>query len=330
MKNTFALFVAILIVGILLAYMFSFRVRYDETAIVTTFGHAAAMTDGSSGSVRTKPNLYLRWPWPFQRVHIYSKRLQLIDDERLQQQMTKDDRSIIVRLFMAWRIKDPLKFHKKKLASIKDAERNLRPFLKDAMAILSEYRFDQFVNTDASKLKLDEIEQRALETVNELLIGNGGDEDFGIEVVRVGIQRILLPTNTTDSVFGRMTESRLRMAQKARSKGQAEALAIMSKATSASQRILAFAERSAQKIRAKGDEEAAKSYSVFREHPELAIHLREIQTMIDTLKHNATVFLSADTFTAVRRLTGGLMDVLAAPSSAAGQHGDGGTHGQDN
>ena len=297
MKNTFTLFVAILIAGIMLVYMFCFRVRYDQAAIVTTFGAATA------SSVRTDPALYLRWPWPFQRVRVYNTNVQIMED-RLQQQLTADNKNLVVKLFMAWRIKDPHKFYLKKLYKLEDADPHLHPFLKDAHTILSQYRFDQFVNTDASKLALPEIEEAALQHIASRLKGDGGDSDFGIEVLRVGIQRIMLPQTTTDKVFERMKESRLRLAQEARSEGKARADAIKAKATSASQQILAFAERSAAKIRTKGDEEAAASYAPFREDPEFAIFIRKIETLVKILPYNNTYILNPQTMPSLGQLFG--------------------------
>ena len=121
--------------------------------------------------------------------------------------------------------------------------------------------------------------------------GSDAASGYGIEIVRVGIQRIKLPTTTTDRVFDRMKEERMRMAQKARSQGKAEADAIRSRAQSASSRILAFAERTAQAIMAKGDEEAAAAYEPFAKDPELAIFLRKIEMLKTTLPYNTTFLL---------------------------------------
>ena len=314
MKNTFTLFVAIVIACILLVYMFYFQVRYDEAAIVTTFGKAAAPVrnaDGtvtSRGSVRDKADLYFRWPWPFQRVHVYSTRVQLMEDQ-LQQQLTADNKNVIIRTFMAWKIEDPRKFYLKELLKIEDAEPHLRPLLKDIRGIISQYRFDQLVNTDVSKLKLVEIEQKAKDQIAARLAdratAGGTVPGYGIEVVRVGIQRIVLPSTTTERVFDRMKEVRQRLAQKARSEGKAEADAIKSKAESASKRILAFTDRSAQAIMAKGDEEAASAYSAFAEDEEFAIFLRQIETMTKTLPYNSTFLLDTKSMGALQMFNEG-------------------------
>jgi len=313
MKHVFTLFVAIVIACILLVYMFYFQVRYDEAAIVTTFGKAEAPvydadgTVSSRGSVRDKPDLYLRWPWPFQKVRVYSTRVQLMEDQ-LQQQLTADNKNVIIRTFMAWKIDDPRKFYLKELLEIEDAEPHLRPLLKNIRGIIGQYSFDQLVNTDASKLKLAEIEEKAEEQIARELAdpkGDGSVPGYGIEVVRVGIQRIVLPTTTTQRVFDRMKEVRLRLAQKARSEGKAEADAIKSKAESASQRILAFTERSAQAIMAKGDQEAAEAYSAFAADEDFAIALRQIEAMTKTLPYNSTFLLDTKSMGALQMFNEG-------------------------
>ena len=310
MKNTFTLFVAIVIACILLVYMFYFQVRYDQAAIVTTFGKASAPvrdadgTISSRGGVRDKPDLYFRWPWPFQSVHVYSTRVQLLEDQ-LQQQLTADNKNVIIRTFMAWKIDDPRKFYLKDLKDIKDAEPHLRPLLKDIRGIISQYRFDQLVNTDASALKLAEIEEKAKDQIEQRLADRASDDGstvpgYGIEVVRIGIQRIVLPSTTTQRVFDRMKEVRLRLAQEARSEGQAAAVDIRSQAEGASKRILAFTERSAQAIMAKGDMEAAAAYSAFAADEEFAIFLRQIEAMTKTLPYNSTFLLDTKSMGALQ------------------------------
>ena len=302
MKNTFTFFVAIVIVCVMLVYMFCFRVRYDQVAIVTTFGQAAASTAGDSGSVRMKPNLYFRWPWPFQQVNVYTKRVQMIEDT-LQQQQTADQKNAIIRLFMAWKISDPRQFYLKDYKQIADAEPHLRDLLKDARGIISQYRFDQLVNSDVSQLKLEEIEEKARQQIEAKLSGGAdGETGYGIEVVRVGIQRIKLPLTTTNRVFELMKESRQRLAQKARSEGKARADAIESKAISASQRILAFAERSAQSIRAEGDADAANYYGAFAAALEFAIFLRQVQALKTALSHKSTFVLNPPVMPALKML----------------------------
>jgi membrane protease subunit HflC len=146
------------------------------------------------------------------------------------------------------------------------------------------------VNTDRSKLKLGAIEQEAAHMLDTALAQAG----YGIKVESVGIHKIILPESTTEKVFETMIASRERLAENALQEGQAQASAIRSEATSARERILAFAERRAQAIRSQGDREAAVQYSSFSKNEEFAIFLRKIEALKKMLDHNTTFVLSAD------------------------------------
>ena len=59
--------------------------------------------------------------------------------------------------------------------------------------------------------------------------------------------------------------------------------------------ILAVAEAEAKEIRGQGDEEAAKHYAVFKENPELAMFLRNLDALKETLSDKDTLILDTST-----------------------------------
>ena len=132
--------------------------------------------------------------------------------------------------------------------------------------------------------------QRATQALDAALQQAG----YGIAVESVGIHKIILPESTTQKVFETMIAARERLAENALQEGQAQASAIRSEATSARERILAFAERKAQAIRSQGDREAAVQYEDFAQNEEFAIFLRKIEALRKMLDHNTTFVLSAD------------------------------------
>jgi membrane protease subunit HflC len=117
---------------------------------------------------------------------------------------------------------------------------------------------------------------------------------YGLKVESVGIYKIVLPEATTEKIFETMIKTRERLAENALQEGQAQASAIRSEATSARDRILAFAERRAQTIRSQGDREAAKEYESFAKNEDFAIFLRKVEALKKMLDHNTTFVLSAD------------------------------------
>ena len=282
MKNSFIVLVGVILVALLLSNMFFYQVRYDQVAVRTTFDKA------DESSVQETPGLKWRWPWPVNKVALYSKRLQVLED-KIEELQTADGKSVIVRTYLTWRIADPLDFY----ITLKDpaeANRQLSSRLREIRGLISNYDFDELVNVDRDKIKLAYIEQRATTTLDEALRQAG----YGIKVESVGIHKIILPESTTQKVFDTMIASRERLAENALQEGQAQASAIRSEATSARERILAFAERKAQAIRSQGDREAAVQYENFAQNEEFAIFLRKIEALKKMLDHNTTFVLSAD------------------------------------
>jgi membrane protease subunit HflC len=281
-KNSFVILVGVLLVALLLSHMFLYQVRYDQVAVRTTFDKA------DESSIQEAPGLKWRWPWPINKVALYSKRLQILED-KIEELQTADGKSVIVRTYLTWRIADPLSFY----VTLKDpdeANRQLSSRLREIRGLISRYQFDELVNVDREKLKLATIEQQATEALSAGLEQAG----YGIRVESVGIHKIILPESTTQKVFETMIAARERLAENALQEGQAQASAIRSEATSARDRILAFAERRAQAIRSQGDREAAVHYESFAKNEEFAIFLRKIEALGKMLDHNTTFVLSAD------------------------------------
>jgi len=282
MKNSFVILVGVILVALLLSHMFLYQVRYDQVAVRTTFDRA------DEASVQDAAGLKWRWPWPINKVTLYSKRLQVLDD-KIEELQTADGKSVIVKTYLTWRIADPLAFY----VTLKDpaeANRQMSSRLREIRGLISNYTFDQLVNVDRSKLKLAAIEDEATRQIDTALREAG----YGIQVESVGIHKVILPESTTQKVFETMIASRQRLAENALQEGQAQASAIRSEAASARERILAFAERKAQSIKSQGDREAAVQYEAFAANEEFAIFLRKIEALRKMLDHNTTFVLSAD------------------------------------
>ena len=282
MKNSFTMLVGGAIFLALLAYTFLYQVRYDQVAVRTTFDKADA------ASVQSAPGLKWRLPWPIHKVTHYSKRLQLLED-KLEELQTADGKSVIVRTYLTWRIENPLDFYVT-LKEPAEAARQLSSRLREIRGIISRYRLDELVNIDPARLKLTTIEDEAKAALEQSLAASG----YGLKVESVGIYKIVLPEATTEKIFETMIKTRERLAENALQEGQAQASAIRSEATSARDRILAFAERRAQTIRSQGDREAAKEYESFAKNEDFAIFLRKVEALKKMLDHNTTFVLSAD------------------------------------
>jgi membrane protease subunit HflC len=119
--------------------------------------------------------------------------------------------------------------------------------------------------------------------------------DFGMEVTDLGVNRIGLPENVSKSVITAMSEERSKEISKYQAEGQAIAEAIVSRASSAKEKILAFAQRKAGDIRTQGETKAAESYAKFNADPEFSMFLRSVESLRASLKDRSVFLLDAQT-----------------------------------
>jgi membrane protease subunit HflC len=283
MKRIFLFAAGIVLIAIFVLYMISFQVNFDESAIITTFGKAS-----KKDVINAQGNdagLHFKWPWPIQKVKKFDRRLLVLDD-RLEQQETKDKQVVILKTYAAWKIVEPLNFYRS-LKNIKGGERFLRERLRSARSEIGNFTFDDLTNVDPEKLKIVNAENAILKRMRSDLL----NLNCGIAIESLGISRIILPEQITSSVFSRMKRTRQRLAQNARSEGNAIARSIRAKADSDKRRIMAFAEREAQGIRAEGDAAAAKYYKVFAQNEKFAIFLRKLEALESVLSNNTTFLL---------------------------------------
>jgi regulator of protease activity HflC (stomatin/prohibitin superfamily) len=164
MKSRVGLIIGLIVVAILLVYMITFQVRYDQVAVVTTFENVEEPVVDErtgevidAGSVVTEPGLELKAPWPFQKVYHYSTKLQILEDV-LEQFQTEDGSSVVMKVYLTWRIDDPLAYYRSVGQSIDDAGEKLEPLLRDLKGVVTRYPFDALVNNDAAQLELTAIE----------------------------------------------------------------------------------------------------------------------------------------------------------------------------
>lgn len=249
-----ALFIAL----VFLTYMVTYTVRYDEVAILTTFEQATepdadAIDRGeNSGSVIKKPGLYFKAPWPIQRVETYPTRLQVLEDQPEEIRL-QDGATVIVNMAVTWRVDDPLAFFRS-LETIDNANRQLRPQMSDLRKVLSQYRFDQFVNEDPSQVQLEQIEAEIATKFREQI----NSLNYGIAIEQITMGKLLYNESTAAKVNERMTATQNRLAQSIRSQGDSEAKSITTEATNKRDQILAFANDAAAHIRAVGERESAR------------------------------------------------------------------------
>lgn len=276
----------LIVVGLLVAALFVllqilFTVREGDAAVVTTFGKPERAL--------TEPGLYRRWPWPIQKIYRFDNRTQVVEGP-FEETLTQDGKNVLVGVYAGWKIAEPITFLER-VGTVEQAERNLDSLLRHyKSAVLGQHPFGSLVNADAARIQFEQVETAMLAAVKPEAAAR-----YGIDVEFLGIRKLGLPESITQKVFERMQAERTEIAERYRSEGEGEAIKIRAQADSQRDQILAQAEAEAKRIRAEGDAKAAAFYQVFEKNPELAMFLRKLEVMEETLKEKATVVLSAET-----------------------------------
>lgn len=279
--------ILVCIVLALLASTVTFTV--DETkdiALVKVFGSTQRVIDGREPG---EAGLHWKWPWPVAQVVRYDSRRHILIDSYSQLQID-GEANITAQLFCTWQIKDAERLNREKTTQ-DDTEKALRDLLTTAMKnIMGSYRMEQLVNTNRNAMKLDEIETKIRDVV-----GRQAMEQYGIEVVDVGIRELGLPKVVTVQVIESMKSERAGEISRYAGAGEAVATGIIGRANAARQKILEFAKRKAGDIRTQGEARAADAYSQFAEHPEFSMFLRSLETFRTSLSDRAVFILDAET-----------------------------------
>ena len=280
-KHWPTMLLGVVVAVILLIAVFSYQLNQTESAVVTTFGSPAAVTD---------PGLHFRWPFPFQKMYKFDHRIRCFEggSGKIEETMTADGQNILVGIFINYRISAVEKFFRT-LEDMTKAEERLNSLMRSAKnATFGQYKFSQVINTKPELMKLNEIQDRIKAALEK------DTAEYGIEIVSVGINTINVPERITDKVFARMIEDRKLVADRYLAEGTVRASEIRNDADQKKAVMLAKAEAEAREIRAQGDAEAATFYAVFRENPELAEFLRKLDSLRLIMRNQTTLVLDTN------------------------------------
>lgn len=296
MRLLIRVILALVFAAALLSFAATYTVRYTEAAVLTTFGKAG------EGDVHREAGLYFKWPYPVQSVTKYDSRVRSMT-VKLETQQTADAKQVVVESFCNWRVQDPLKFFRKfsnagdrSEEHFRKAESALESAMRSAVGLISKYSMDDLFTAGPNSGKLPELEGRMRDALRASADNSGLLlQDLGIEVVDVGVMRIVLPEETTKAVFERMKASREKIGKETESRGKAEAQVIRAKAENHARLIQQFAESLAKDIQARGDAEAQPYLAQMQSNPDLAVFLLTMDFIRDGgFGKQATLVLSGD------------------------------------
>ncbi|MCA9298791.1 MAG: hypothetical protein KDA28_06980, partial [Phycisphaerales bacterium] len=249
MKKIITYVVAGVLIVALLSYMVTYTVRFNETAVKTSFGRTSQL--------KTEAGLDFMIPIK-DSITKYDTRIRLLKT-RTETQQTADNKQITVDAFCMWRVSDPGKFFEKfsnagnrAVDHFDEAESTLTSRLRSSMGAVSRYALDELFTLGADTGRIRELEASIRDAMRTADESGGSVLDYGIEIVDVGINRVGFPEKNSEAVFALMTASRDRLAKELESEGTSRAQTIRSVADAKSKKILNFAENFANRIRAEG------------------------------------------------------------------------------
>ena len=288
-----SLILAVLVVLALLTYMVTYTVRSTEMTLVATFGEVDpdSVFDGTDPA---QAGLKLKWPWPIQKLVRYDARIFEFDTPH-SEVSTGDSQLILLTTYCQWRIRDALAFYAD-VKTVREAEHRIREALqKEQSNVISGHTMGQLVDTDPARMQLGLIEQEITEGLQATV-----EENYGVQIVAVGVRALGLPESTSEKVIEAMKEERQTEVRRYSASGTAVADAIRSRARAANTTILNFARLKAENIRTEGYELAAKLYERYDEDPEFAMFLRSLESLERELSERTVFLLEGSQIPAVR------------------------------
>jgi membrane protease subunit HflC len=277
-KNAITIIIAAILLVIFVLLLFTFQVRQSEVVVVSRFLEPKRTIN--------EPGLYLKWPWPIDSINRFDQRVQTFED-KFSETYLADNSIMLASVYVGWRISDAKAFFPKfPGGSAVDAQRQLETMLRSAkLESMGRHNLADFVNSDPSKLKFDEIEKEIQDSVQAQLAKN----NYGITIEFLGIKRIGLPESVTQSVFDRMKAERTKYITDAQSQGEAQAAKIKSAAERKAADLVADATADATRIQGEGEAEAAKMLGVFQQNPQLAVFNLQLEALKNSMNQKSTL-----------------------------------------
>jgi membrane protease subunit HflC len=277
-KGILSLVLILLIIGII--PLICFVVDVQETAVVTQFGRPI--------KTLKEAGLYFKIPL-IQRVNKFDNRI-LIYYPPEAEYLTKDKKNILVSPFIVWRIDDPLKFWQS-VNSRENAETRLAVNVSSALGTaLGNNEFLSLISLNKDEVRFDDIIHTVF--IQSFSIAK---EQYGIEILRVAVSRLMYPEQNLESVYKRMTAERQRIAKKYRSEGEEQALKIRADADREADIIISEAKKQAEILTGEGEAKAARIYAeATRKDPEFYEFLRTLSAYRKILDDKTTVVFPGD------------------------------------
>jgi membrane protease subunit HflC len=286
------------LVGLGIAALASpFVIDATEYAVVTRFGRP----------IRTcmTPGLRLRLPLIDDVVRLDARLL--LTEPPVAEYLTLDKKNVVARVFLAWRVEDPLRYLQSVLTRDAAEARLAAVTSSEIGAAFGSVPFDNLVSTDTQKMRLASIVEQVQRRIHDT-----ASRAYGIRLVALRIERLAFPQQNEASVFQRMRAERQRIAKQFRSEGDESSIKIRAEADRERARILAEAEEKAAEIRGAAEADAARIYAdALAVDPEFYRFVRTLESYDKIIDKETTLVLPAESPL--------MKELLAGPPAAAGR-----------
>ncbi len=257
-----------------------------EAVVITRFGDPVR--------VLNQPGLAWKLPAPFEAAIPIDLRLRSTSTG-LQDVGTRDGLRVLVQSYAAWQVPSDPQSARQFLRSVRnepdEAARQLRSFVSAALHITaSNFNLADLVNTDPSKVRLDDFEKQLHDQVAARML-----QVYGIQIQQVGVERMTLPDETLTATVGRMRAERETVAAERTAEGLRQAAAIRADAERDAREVVATARQEAAKTEADAVQEASRIYAnAYKADPGLYATLRSLDTINKVVGPNTGLILRTD------------------------------------
>jgi membrane protease subunit HflC len=248
----------IVLVVVLLGFNSAFVVREGENALLLQFGRIVRAD--------YQPGLHFKIP-VVQQVMRFDNRILGLDAQP-ERYFTLEKKSVNVDFYVKWRIADNAAYYRATSGEQTQAIQRLTPIVKDAL----RHEFNSRNLEDLIAGGREDITGQVRKDTDV-----SARKNLGIAIVDVRIKRIDLPDEVSGSVYKRMRNERLQLANELRYTGQESAEKIRADADRQKVVLLADANRDATKVKGDGDAQAAAIYAqAYSQDPEFFSFYRSL------------------------------------------------------
>lgn len=280
-----------------------FTVKEGQQTVVTQFGRPVQTT--------AEPGLHFKLPF-IQEVTILEKRT-LPWDGNAESMQTRDKKRIFIDVWGRWRITDAESFYKA-VKTEQNGEGILDNLVDSAVRdVVARHNLIDVVRTSNEELVYESEEMKAvarsattrdtvtsgrakmesqiLESVTRDLEKN----NYGMEIVAVSVKRVNYVQSVKDTVYGRMSSERQRIAQLFQSEAQEERNRIEGTTRKELDLIEGEMKQKSVEIRGAADAEVIRlAAEAYGKSPELYEFLRQIDIYKTSLAGGTRLVLSTD------------------------------------